>query len=306
MQKQSGLFNILIIVVLAFIWGSSFILMNRALFDVNGDSVFSPIEVGGLRVAIAGLVLLPFALMNLRKVTRKNFFPLLIAGLFGNCIPAFLFAKAQETLDSSFAGILNSLTPLFTFIVAVAFFKSKFKWLNLIGIGIGLIGAIGLIVSKDLSASGDFSMAFLVIAATLCYAISVNTIKNYLQDLKPLTITALAFSFVMVPAFIILAGTDFAGVISSNPNGLASLGYVSVLAIVGTAFAVALFNVLLKRSSAIFASTVTYLIPIVAIMWGLFDGEVIKSTQIIWTFVILLGVYFVKGKAVKKVDLDNK
>ena len=175
MKINSNIVNWSIVLTLAFIWGSSFILMKRGL------EVFSYTQVADLRLGLAWISLLPFVWNKFKKTPRHFWIPLAIVGLFGNAIPAFLFTKAQTQLDSSLTGILNALVPLFTLIIAVFVFKTKVKLHNIFGILIGLAGAIWLIAGDGVAIQ-NIHYAWFVVIATICYAISLNTIKNYLQD----------------------------------------------------------------------------------------------------------------------------
>lgn len=271
---------------LAFIWGSSFILMKRGL------EVFSYTEVAALRMTLAWASLLPFVWKEIRKIPNNLWLPLAIVGLCGNGIPAFLFTKAQTQLDSSLTGILNALVPLFTLLIAVFVFKTKVKWHNILGIIIGLIGAVWLVAGNGV-VMDNAHYAWFVVAATICYAISLNTIKNYLGSLNPIHITGLAFFFVGPFTLIYLFSSDFMLQMNTHPQAWNALGYIFILAVVGTSMAVAIFNQLVHRTTAIFASSVTYLIPIFAIMWGLIDGETIALQHFLGTAIIFGGIYLV-------------
>ncbi len=273
-------------ILLAFIWGSSFILMKRGL------DVFSYEQVADLRMGLAWLSLLPFVWSQLKKTPTHFWIPLAVVGLFGNGIPAFLFTKAQTQLDSSLTGILNALVPLFTLLIAVFIFKTKVKGYNILGILIGLAGAIWL-VSGDGVVIENAHYAWFVVVATICYAISLNTIKNYLDKMNPIHITGLAFFFAGPPTLIHLFCTDFLEIMNKQEKAWNALGYIFILAVVGTSLAVAIFNKLVARTTAIFASSVTYLIPIFAIMWGVIDGEKIALQQIFGTAIIFAGIYLV-------------
>ena len=280
-----------ILLILAFIWGSSFILMKRGLES------FSYSQVASLRLFIAFLFLIPFALPHIRIMFSKKAFYILAVGVIGNGIPAFLFTYAQKGLSSSLSGMLNSLTPLFTLLLGIFIFKTKIKWYNGIGILVGLAGAAGLIVSNgSVGLNGSIYYASYIIVATVMYGTSVNIIKKYLSEVSSVQITSLALMFVGPFAGIYLFSTDFVSVLFDKPQALISLGYVSVLAIIGTALSVIVFNMLIKMTSAIFASSVTYIIPVFAIIWGLFDGEAISVFQVLWISIILLGVYLVNAK----------
>lgn len=286
MHNKQSITNFGIMFLLAFIWGSSFILMKRGL------EVFSYTQVADLRMCLAWLSLVPFVWNKMGKLAKKHWIPLAIVGIFGNGIPAFLFTKAQTQIDSSLAGILNALVPLFTLIIAVMVFKTKVKTHNIIGVLIGLTGAVWLIAGNGL-VTDNIHFAGFVVAATICYAISLNTIKNYLGQLKPILISGVAFFFVGPPTLIHLFGTDFFELMNNDPNAWSGLGYLLLLAIVGTSFAVVLFNKLVAQTTAIFASSVTYLIPVFAIMWGIIDGEQIQIHHLLGTGIIFGGIYLV-------------
>lgn len=282
------LWQVLAILLLAFIWGSSFILMKKGLV------AYSHNEVATLRIVIAFLCFLPFILYNIKKVDKKYWKYLIIVGLFGNGIPAFLFTKAETGISSSLAGMLNSLVPLFTITLGVLFFKVPTNKLKFIGVFIGLIGAVMLITGNGFDiAESETSYSFYVIAATLCYAISVNTIKKYLQEVNSIVVSSFAFLFIGPPLLIYLFTTDFVYTTFNNPEATTALSYIFILSLFGTAFSLIIFNMLVKQTSALFASTVTYLIPVFAIMWGIFDGELINLIQVLGIVVILVGIYFV-------------
>jgi drug/metabolite transporter (DMT)-like permease len=223
---------------------------------------------------------------------------LFLVGLFGNGIPAFLFTRAQLGLSSAVTGMLNSLTPLFTLILAVLAFQAKTKTINIIGVIIGLLGACGLIFFNGSGHfSGSIGYAAYVVVATLMYAISVNVIKKHLQEMDSVVIATCAFSFVGPLAGIYLFSGDFISVVKHNPEAWTALGYISVLAVIGSALSVIIFNRLIKITNALFASSVTYLIPVVAMLWGALDGEQILLIHFIWISVILAGVYLVNVKS---------
>ena len=286
MQQNSNVANWSIMIFLAFTWGSSFILMKRGL------DVFSYAQVADLRMGLAWLSLLPFVWSQLKKTPTNFWIPLAVVGLFGNGIPAFLFTKAQTQLDSSLTGILNALVPLFTLLIAVFIFKTKVKGYNILGVLIGLTGAIWL-VAGDGVVMENAHYAWFVVVATICYAISLNTIKNYLEKMNPIHITGLAFFFVGPPTLIHLFSTDFLEVMNTQEKAWSALGYIFILAVIGTSMAVAIFNKLVARTTAIFASSVTYLIPIFAIIWGVIDGEHIALQHILGTAIIFAGIYLV-------------
>ena len=283
-----------ILITLALIWGSSFILIKRGL------EFFSSTEVGALRISIAFLTLAPIALKRIRIPKATDWKLLALVGIIGSGFPAFLFAKAQTGFNISLAGFLNSLTPLFTMIIGLTFFTLKTKWFNIAGVLIGLTGAIGLI---SVSGGGNFEFnlqyAVYIIIATICYAINVNIIKYKLQHLDAITITSFSFFTIGLPVIIYLfAFTDFYSTMTSEPKALEGLLYLAILTIFGTALALIAFNKLVKIASPVFAASVTYLIPLVAVTWGLFDGEKISVTAYFWMGLILAGILLVNKKKI--------
>ncbi|HKC67509.1 MAG TPA: DMT family transporter [Bacteroidia bacterium] len=277
----------IILFLLALVWGSSFILMKRGLEAFNSG------QVAALRISIASLFLVPFLIKHRNINLKKNWQGLVLAGVFGNLIPAFLFTKAETGISSSLAGMLNALTPLFTVILGWIAFKNKSNRIQVVGILIAFIGALLLLSGdKNPQQSGLF-YAFLVILATLCYAISVNCIKHFLGNVNSVAATAWSFAFIGPVALAYLFNTNFIEVMQTNPKALPSLGYISILGIVGSALSVIFFNYLIKISGAVFAASSTYIIPIVAVGWGMFDGEIITIIQIAAIFVILGGVWLI-------------
>ncbi len=282
----------IILIVLSCIWGSSFILMKEGLKGFSSD------EVAGLRITIASIFLLPFLFKYYKIDLRKNLKGLLLAGVFGNLIPAFLFTKAETEISSSLTGMLNALTPLFTILIGVTLFRQKITRNQLIGVGLGFFGAIALIYFGENSESSRNAMYCLLIAiATLSYAISVNGINTYLNGVNSVAATVWSFTLIGPIAAIYLFGfTDVVKHANENAEAGASLFFISILAIFGSALSVVAFNQLIKLSGTVFASSCTYLIPIVAIGWGFMYGEVINLLQIVMVGVIVLGIWVMKLK----------
>jgi drug/metabolite transporter (DMT)-like permease len=284
--------NWLILIVLALIWGSSFILMKR------GMEVFSSDEVAALRILIAFLFLSPLMIRHVKPVFLKHWKGFVGMGVLGNFIPAFLFTKAETGISSSLTGMLNSLTPLFTLLLGVIFFKAKTKWINALGIVIGFVGAIGLLMTgKSEDMNNNLLFGLYVVLATICYALSVNIIKRHLNEVNSITATVWALLFIGPVAAVYLFGfTDFTADIALNPKAMEALAYIGVLAIFGTAISVIIFNVLIRNTNALFASSVTYLIPVVAMGWGLFEKESLELAHLLWIIIILMGVFLVNKK----------
>ena len=274
---------------LAFIWGSSFILIKRGL------NSYSPEQVAAYRMLFASILLAPIAFKHIKKVNKKNFIYLLEVAFIGNAIPSYLFAIGQTEISSSLAGILNSITPIATLIIGLLLFKTKTGFLNILGLFLGLVGAIGLILSSSSGVDGNFNYSLIVVIAGVMYAFNLNVIKNLLTDIGGLALTSIAFLMTLPIALGYLFVVGFEpthGVELANM----SLFYIFLLSTFSSAIAVVGFNILVKHTSAIFASSVTYIIPIFAIMWGLLDGETVLWAQVIWLTVIILGITLVNKK----------
>lgn len=283
-----------VLILLAMVWGSSFILIKKGLL------FFESTEVGALRISITFLFLIPLALTRIKKVKRRDWGYLTLVGIIGSGFPAFLFAKAQTGIDSNLAGILNSLTPLFTWLIGLSIFGLKAKWFNIAGILIGLAGAIGLIsVSGGRSFEINFHYAVYIVIATILYATNVNIVKYRLKEVDAVTITSFSFFIIGLPVILYLMFfTGFLNKITTNHASLEGLGYLAILAIIGTGLALIAFNKLVKLASPIFAASVTYLIPIVAIFWGAVDGEKILPISFLWMALVLAGILLVNKKKI--------
>ena len=189
---------------------------------------------------------------------------------------------------------MNSFTPLNAFLIGAIFFGLGFNKQQLLGITIGLVGALILIVKgAQLNPDQNYWFALLVIIASMGYAFNVNILKKHLSDLNALSITVGHFIFVIIPAIIVLAFTGFFADFSASETEVSALSYIVVLAIFGTGLAKILFNKLIQISTPVFSTSVTYLIPIVAIAWGIFDGEELGLLQLFAGAIILIGVYLV-------------
>ncbi len=293
----------LILFGLMLTWGSSFILIKRALLFFSGT------EVGLLRIVLTFLFLLPFSFKAVRTVDKKRYFwPLLVSGIIGSVIPALLFAIAQTRIESGLAGTLNSLTPLFTLLVGLIFFGFKTRWVNVLGVVIGLAGAAGLMISSSGGrVGGDFWYAFLVVIASVCYAVNVNLVKKFFVGLDSMQITVLTFFYIGIPTLLyVLFFTRIPVLLIKQPATWAGMGYLAILSVVGTGLALIAFNKLIKLSSPVFASSVTYVIPIVAIMWGVLDGERFTPVYFFWMLLILGGVFLVNASPRIKINPGHR
>lgn len=291
-MKNRKLFHWIIFVSLALTWGSSFILMKRGL------DYFSSYQVAALRIFIAFLFLLPLAFRHIKKIHFKYLPAFIAMGVFGNLIPAFLFTQAETLISSALTGMLNSVTPVFALIIGLIMLKEKVKLLQIVGLATGIIGAIGLLsLGKDSESSGNIYLGgAMVLLATFFYGLSVNIIKAKLGNVSAVTATIFALCIVGPFAGIYLFTTDFIEVMQTKPLAFDSLKYVCILAIFGTSLSLIVFNILIKEAGTLFASSVTYFIPIVAMLWGALDGEAITVAHSIFIVVILAGVWLVNKK----------
>lgn len=295
-MKSPRSLHLLAVAMLALTWGSSFILMKKGLKDDSDQPVFHPAQVAALRLGLAALVLLPVSLKAIRTIKVGDWKYLAVVGIIGSGFPAVLFTTSQSYLDSSIAGILNSLTPLFTLVIGITVFKRVVMPRQVMGVLIGLGGAICLISLKGFGNSENWLYSFLIILATLFYGISVNTIAAKLAHVKPLHITALSLLIAGVPWSIYLATTDAVDIVTQNPHGVKSLGYVMILAVMGTCVANMLYFWLTQQTSPLFASSVTYLMPLVAVGWGIQVGESLNIFHLFCALIILAGVWLVTKK----------
>ncbi|MEJ6776599.1 MAG: DMT family transporter [Crocinitomicaceae bacterium] len=281
------------LVVLACIWGSSFILMKKAMFTSSGDTIFSDVQVASLRMLFASVALLPMAIRGFKRIqSSKHIFLFMIVGFFGNYFPSYLFTYAETGLSSGYAGMLNSCTPIFALLIGFLIFKDYLTKIQLIGVLIGTVGIVSLsITGQDFEIHGDWRHILAIVIATVCYGVSLNTIKHTLQSYRSIDITSIAFLTVILPSGIVTFTSGAVITIQTNEFAFSGLVYILVLSVIGTAFAVILFNQLISMSSVLFASSVTYLIPIVAVIIGVSLGEEMGFQQVLSMVVILLGVF---------------
>jgi drug/metabolite transporter (DMT)-like permease len=286
--QQATWLPMVLLCLLALIWGSSFILMKRSLL------AFSPTQVAAGRIVFSFLVLLPFAFKKAAPISRTEWKYVALMGLIGNLIPAFLFAIAITELKSSVTGILNALTPLFTLLVGVAAFSVKMNKKQLVGLLLAFGGSIALSFINAEGGLGSFnSWALLVVLATVCYGTSTNIIKNFLGAIPPLKLAALALLFTGVPSLLyLLAFSDFNSAYAA-PKFNEALIALFILGTIGTGLGLALFNKLVQLSSAVFASSVTYVIPLVAVGWGLADGEQLFGLHFAGMALIIAGIFII-------------
>lgn len=289
-SSKSPLQAWILLVLVALTWGTSFFLIKKSLIT------FSVTEVAAGRLFLASLFFIPIMVSSRRKIPVDRYPYLLISSLTGFVIPAFLFALAGTKLNSSLSGMLNSLSPLFTLVIGVLFFAQPRRPVQIIGILLGLLGSSFLIFSKGAGALNIANpYAFLILLATVLYGININTISRHLSHLPSLAMTSWTFAFTGPISFVILFFTDFFPKITLAENFQPSL-ILLVLGLIGSGLASVLFNRIVQLASGLFAASVTYLIPIVAISWGLFDGERISFQQYLGMAIILTGIYLVNRR----------
>lgn len=280
-----------ILLLLGLVWGSSYILIKKSLI------AFSPIQVACLRLSIAAIAFFPIFLWHFKQIDWSKLKYLIIVGVTGSGLPAILFSTAQTEISSSVAGVLSSLSPLFTLVIGILFFGASVVWSKITGILVGLLGAVSLIVfGQNAGIEGNLWYGLLILVGCICYAISSNTVKAYLQEMSSIKISSAAFFIVGFPCLFYLLTTDVLTVIQTNEHGWTSLGAVTLLALAGTVMATILFFKLVQMTNPVFASVVSYLIPMIAILLGGYDGEPITVLHVLGMGLILAGVYLTNKK----------
>jgi drug/metabolite transporter (DMT)-like permease len=283
---------------LCFIWGSSFILMKLSLFDGRGMPLLSAWQVGALRIASAGLVLLPYSIQGFRLMqgsTQLRY--VLLSGLLGSFLPAFLFCLAETQLDSALTGMLNALTPIFVLLIGAVLYRQAVPRRHIWGIGLGFLGCVFLFLAQKSSEVVQWGYGLYVLLATFCYGLNVNLVRQQLGKVPALRIAAVAFAFLIPPALAILWFTGFFSLPLHTATYAVALGSATLLGIGGTAVGSILFYRLVKEAGPVFASLVTYGIPFVALGWGLVYGESVTILQLLGLVVILVGVHLANRPA---------
>jgi len=280
-----------LLILLTIVWGSSFILIKKGL------TVYTASQVASIRILSASLFMVPFALVWMRRIDKRYFLLIFVSGFIGSFIPAFLFAVAQTQLDSAVTGIVNSLTPVFVLVIGVIFYGQRITPLVVIGLIMAVLGTVLLIIYGSPGEYRFNYFALLIVGATILYGINVNILKFSLSDLNPIAISSISI-FMIGPfaAFQLFGTSDFALRLGSGNSAVFALLYLGVLGIVGTSLALILFNVLIKKATPLFASSVTYLIPIVAVFWGIMDGEHLFFIHYLSMAIIISGVFLANRK----------
>ncbi len=280
-----------LLILLTFVWGSSFILIKKGL------TIFSATQVSAIRILSASLFMVPFAISWLKRVERKHYFLIFISGFIGSFIPAFLFALAQTKLDSAVTGMVNAMTPVFVVIIGAISYRQKITPIMIIGLLLSFTGtALLMFYGSGRSHSVNY-FALFVVAATILYGVNVNILKFNLSQLNTIAIASISIFFIgPLAAIQLFIFTDFTDKIVESEKAVVALGYLFVLGVVGTSLALMLFNKLIKLTTPLFSSSVTYLIPIVAVFWGIVDGENLSVIHYLSMTVIIVGVYLANKK----------
>lgn len=279
-----------LLIVLSIIWGSSFILVKKGLDQL------SPIHLGSLRIIFTSLVIFVFSYKSLITIKKEKWKWIIITAYVGTFFPVYLVGFGQTELDSGLASILTTLTPISTLVVGIFFFNLFFTKKQIVGLSIGLIGTFMLLYEGSLNSETNIFFAIFIVITTIGYGASVNLIKTHLTDIPPAAVTAGIFLSILPPAVLILIFSDFSSLNFSNNQVISSILYILVLAIFSSAIAQTLFNVFVKIASPLFASSVTYTMPVVAILWAVLDGEELTLIQYFASVIILFGVYLVNQR----------
>ena len=280
-----------LLIFLSIIWGTSFILIKKSLL------AFSPLEVAILRVGISGLAFAPFFIKYFKELDWNRWWFYLVISLTGSGIPAILYSTAQTELSSATCGVLNSMTPIFALLIGILVFKNKSTPLQMVGTFLGFVGVSFLILlDQPIEGSRNNSIFYggLIILGTIMYGMNVNLIKAYFQNIRSIHLTTFSFFLLGLPVLFLIPFTPIIGKVIHHPQGVQSILSVTALAVISTAFALIIFYKLVQDTSAVFGSSVAYFIPIVAILWGIFDGEFIGWMHIVSMLTILIGVYLIK------------
>ena len=276
------------LIILSVVWGSSFILIKKALIGLTA------FQVGSFRIIFAAIFLILVGFKSISRLTRRQWKWIIVSGFLGSFFPVYLFSFAETEIDSAVASILNATTPLLTLVLGAILFRAVFTQNKILGVIVGLTGTIGLIFSgASLNPDQNYWYSFLVVIAAGCYALNVNILKTRMSDISPLGIAAGNFSALLLPAILILYFTDFFELTHYSSKIEWSVFYVAILGVIGTGVAMIIFNKLVQISDPVFTTSVTYTIPLVALGWGILDGEVFSLWELISAFIILIGVFIV-------------
>ncbi len=287
-NKDKQWLSWVLLIVLALLWGSSYILIKTALKS------FTPFQIGSARMLLAFLLFAVPAFLYIRKVSFAKIKYITLVAVFGTLIPAFLYPIAQTRITSSLAGILNAVTPMFTLVIGALLFRYQFTLWKIIGLVLGLIGVVLLVVIQSNGSWGTVNVyAFFVVLATILNAWSINIIKVYLQDVPSLILSSMTMLIISPIAGAYLLSTDFVGQLHFSTHVSYPFLALLFLGLINSGVTLVIYYRLLQISSPIFASSVTYLMPVVAILWGVMDGEQLTIMHYIGMVFILIGIFVV-------------
>ncbi|MHA7844615.1 MAG: DMT family transporter [Winogradskyella sp.] len=287
-KKDIKIGHVISLIFLSVIWGSSYILMKKGLLS------YTPLEMTILRILIAGVCFIPLTLRYLIKERLDSFWKYLTVGMTGIAIPSFLFALAETQISSSIAGVLNSLTPIFTLIIGMIFFKVRGQRKQIIGIFLGFLGVIAIIIlGQENNANNSMRYSGFVIICSILYAFNINFIKHFFQNENSLRLTAVSFSIVFLPALIYFLFSEIPMIMKTS-LGLESLGYIFLLSMFSTMLALIIFYRLVQETNPVFASSNSYIVPVIALLWGYLVDEFIGFGHYLSLGVIVGGVYLIQ------------
>jgi drug/metabolite transporter (DMT)-like permease len=285
-MQTKKLINWVLFIVLTIIWGSSFILMKHSKEELSAS------QIGALRIFSGGIILLPLAVVHLPRIPSKKILIIILSGVTGNLLPAFLFASAiAKNIDSSLAAILNSFTPIFVVLIAIIIFRDKIKLQKIVGVIIGFVGLSLLFVLWKGVSFENFKYALLILLATVLYGVNINMVGHFLKDVPSLYIATISLAFMIIPTTWVLWQQNFLQLAFDETTVQWAIVETALLGVVGSAIATVLFYILIKRAGGIFAALVTYGVPFIGILWGVLDGEKITIQQVGCLGIILFGVY---------------
>ena len=293
MENKASLHSWIQLIVLGLIWGSSFILIKKCLTSLT------PIQVASFRIGIACLASMPFVFYNFKTINWANWPKFLFVGLATTGIPSFCFAIAQTKVPSSTAGILNSLTPIFTMLISVLIYKAKFEWSKSIGLAVGFLGAAILVYGNTATSQvheSNMWYNFIILVATVCYGFNANAVKQYFPNTSSIEVTSVAFFIVGLPAMLYLIFHGDVAALIQDPNSHMALGAVTILSLLCTVIANIVFYNLVQNTNVIFGSSVTFLIPVAAVFWGLLDGEKLSIYHLLAMICISIALYIIRKK----------
>jgi len=273
--------------LLASIWGASFIFMKL------GGSEFGPFLFMALRTLIASLFLVPIFLLNKKHHDLSGYYlKIFIMSMFSTAIPFVLFGWATLTLTAGITSVLNATTPMFGAIVAFLWLKDKLSLSAVLGLILGFIGVYFLMYDKLVIAQENVMLPTLaVMLASLCYGISANFTKRYLTGVKPLALATGS----QVSATIMLLPISLFFIPDTMPSNSA-ITSVLLLGVLCTGIAYIIFFRLITFLGPTKAISVTYLIPVFGLFWGvIFLNEIITSWMMLGCGFVLTGVALTTG-----------